>query len=456
MRKKVVKFGGSSLRTGEEVSRLVRVVKRYDEPVIIVVSALYGITDILEEAVHKVKKDEGAIDAVVQTLLEVHSAVVHQCIDDSGSRQRVLGEIGKRVDELNKYLLGVHYFGEVPDFARDMVLSYGERLSSLTLCSFLKYMNMDCEEALPDEIGLITDGEYGNATVDFPSSEENVRNKLDGSKIYIVPGFFGKSADSRVTLFGRGGSDYSAAAIARCIDASSLDIWKDVPGFLSADPELVANPVAIDRLSYREAAELSYFGARILHPRTVEPLMEKKIPIRIFDINAPSDELQPHTIIDDEGVVSEDVVKSVTYSDDFGILKLIGPGVGIKPGILAKVTTRLSDARINIKSVITAQTTINILLARDDLKESLKIAKGMNLPAVDEIVPLDRISLIAVVGEGMLEKPGIAARVFSAVSSRSINVSIISAGASSVAAYFIINREDRVKAVRVIHDEFFE
>jgi len=455
MSKIVVKFGGSNLKIKEDILKLIRVLKCYNAPVVIVVSALYGITDILVKAIRKVKEDENAINSAMETLFEAHHVIINQYIDDPGNKQKTLKKIKKRVSELNKYLLGVHYLGEVPDFAEDMVLSYGERLSSLLLESVLQYMNIDCEEILPEEIGLVTDGEYGNATVNFALSEESVKEHLSGSKIYIVPGFYGISPDSKVTLFGRGGSDYSAAAIARCIGASALDIWKDVPGFMSADPRIVDNPVAINRLSYREAAELSYFGARILHPRTVEPLMDKKIPIRMFDINKFSDQLQPLTIIDDKGVVNKDVMKSVTYSDDFGILKLIGPGVGIKPGIMAKVTTSLSEARINIKSIITAQTCINILLSRDDLKKSYDIAKGTGLTAVDKMICLERISLIAVVGEGMLEKSGIAARIFSAVSYRKINVQIISAGASSVATYFIIDREDRVRAVKAIHEEFF-
>jgi aspartate kinase/aspartokinase/homoserine dehydrogenase 1 len=234
-----------------------------------------------------------------------------------------------------------------------------------------------------------------------------------------------------------------------------VDIWKDVAGFMTADPKWVKNPRVIHTLSYREAAELSYFGARILHPRTFEPVMEKSIPIRLFDINHFNGQLKPLSTIEDNGYVKEDVVKSVTFSDDLGILKLRGPGVGIKPGIMAKVTHRLNSARINIKSIITAQTSINILVSLDDLQRSLSIINEIGLKAVDEIIAVDNISLIAVVGEGMLEKPGIAARVFGAVSSQNINILIISSGASVVASYFIIESKNRGRAIQAIHKEFF-
>ena len=224
---------------------------------------------------------------------------------------------------------------------------------------------------------------------------------------------------------------------------------------MSADPKLEQNPAPIPYLGYNEAAELSYFGARILHPRTFEPVIEAKIPVRLFNINDFSDDLEPVTVIREETVIREDIIKSVTYSDDFGILQLHGAGVGIKPGIMAKVTTTLNDEQINIKSIITSQTSINILLSHHDLEKGLHAAKNAGLAAVDRIAAVDNISLIAVVGEGLLEKPGIAARVFSAVSKHHINIRMISAGASSVASYFIIAKHEREEAVKSIHKEFF-
>lgn len=456
MRKIVVKFGGSNLKTKEDISKLIRVIKGYRQPIVIVISALFGVTDNLVKTIQKVKYEAKAISRLKHNLIDAHERIIKMYIDDITQQEQILNKIKERVEELGRCLLGVHYLGDIPDFAEDKVLSYGERLSSLILESILNYMNIECEEVLPEKIGLITDGEHRNATVDFSVAEENVKKVLiSKSKNYIIPGFYGISPNCRVTLLGRGGSDYSAAAIARCIDAASVDIWKDVSGFMSADPKLVKNPHIIDKLTYREAAELSYFGARILHPRTFEPVMDKNIPIRLYDINNFSEDLEPLTVIQNQGVVKDDVVKSVTFSDDFGILILRGPGVGIKPGIMAKVTTQLNNARINIKSIVTSQTAINILLSLEDLKRSFQMMKQIDLPAVDEILCVNGISLIAVVGEGMLEKSGIAARVFGAVSSHKINILTISAGASTVATYFIIDKKDRIKAIRAIHKEFF-
>lgn len=455
MKKIVIKFGGSNLRTKEDVARIIRVISNYQTPVVIVVSALFGVTDILVKTTREVPREQKAVGRIKRSLMEMHRRVITLYIENPEYKKRAEKKISERIDKLEHYLLGVHYLGETPDFVRDVVLSYGERLSSLLLASILKYKGIDCEEILPEQLGLVTNGEYGNAVVDFSAAEKNLKKYLSEPRRYIVPGFYGISSDNRVTLLGRGGSDYSAAAIGRCIDAASVDLWKDVDGFMSADPRIVEKPVSVDSLTYREAAELSYFGAQILHPRTFGPLMDKQIPLRLFNIKKDSGNGAPLTVINNKLVIKDDVIKSVTFSDDFGILKLTGPGVGMKPGIMAKVTTRLHEGSINIKSIITAQTSINILLAREDLYKSCKMIKEMAFLTIVTVSCVDDISLIAVVGEGMLDCPGIASRVFGAVSRHKVNIMIISAGASGVATYFIIERKDREKTVRSIHEEFF-
>jgi bifunctional aspartokinase / homoserine dehydrogenase 1 len=454
-KKIVAKFGGSNLKRKEDIENIIRVIRLYNRPVVIVVSALYGVTNSLIHALREVKSNENAVDGIKNNLLNSHREIIDMYIENGILRDDTMNKINLRLDELEKFLRGIHYLGEIPEFVEDKVLSCGERLSSLVFSAVLNDRNIPCTEYLPENLGLFTNGESRNASVDFSLSEKQVKHLLSGDKIYVIPGFYGISADSRITLLGRGGSDYTAAAIARCIDASSVDLWKDVYGFMTADPKLVKNASIIERLTYNEAAELSYFGAKILHPRTFEPAVEKKIPIRLFNIHDFTDSLEPVTVICDKGIKKADVIKSVTSSDDFGILRLHGAGVGIKPGIMANITGKLNEGGINIKSVITAQTSINILLSREDLEKGLKIAQGIGLSTVDRIDALDDISLIAVVGDGILEKPGIAARIFSAVSLHHINIRMISAGASNEAIYFIIDKKESHQAISSIHDEFF-
>ncbi len=455
MSKIVIKFGGSNLKQRKDILRLVETVKAYNESVIIVVSAFYGITNHLLDVLHKAKTDITKIEMLTAFLLEMKNDIITQNVDDEVIKQDTIAILSQRIGELEKYLLGVHYIGDVPDFVEDIVLSYGERFSSLILNAILKSHGVDSNEVMPEDIGLYTDGEFGDATIDFQVSEPLVSANLADDKVFVIPGFYGISKEHKVTLLGRGGTDYSAASIAHCINARSLDIWKDVEGFLSADPKLVDNVKPITHLTYTEAAELAYFGARILHPRTVEPLMDKEIPIRLFNIETDNCTLNPLSIISSEKVISDGVIKSIAFSDDFAILKLKGPGIGLRHGILARVTTRLNDHDINIKSVITSQIAINLLLAPADLEKANSLMQQMDFKAVKEILTLDGISIIAVVGEGILDQYGIAGRMYSAVAEHGINILIGVVGGSQVSAYLIVNRTDCQKAIKAIHQVFF-
>ncbi|MCW3806312.1 aspartate kinase [Plebeiibacterium marinum] len=455
MNKVVAKFGGSNLKKKEDILKLVQVIKAYNRPMVIVVSAFYGITNHLIKSLEEVKKDESHIEKLVVFLRDLKKEAILENFDDKQWQDKTMKEVEGRIRELSRYLTGIHYIGDVPEFVEDVILSYGERLSSLVLSNILQSKGINAEEALPEQMPLVTDGEFGNATVNYDVASSHVKERLKEDKIYVVPGFYGVSEEGKVTLLGRGGSDYSAAAIARCLEAESLDVWKDVDGFMSADPKLVRNPRRITHLSYAEAAELSYFGASILHPRTVEPLKEVVIPIHIGNIDAFNGTVQPRTVVHSDETVTEQIIKSVTYSDDFCILKLRGAGVGLKKGVLAKVTVALDRAGINIKSVITSQVVINILLSAKDIKRAYKAVEELELSAITELSATEKISTIAVVGEGLLDKPGVAGRLFTALAKKDINIRMIVSGASVVASYFMVANDDRDAAIEAIHQEFF-
>jgi aspartokinase/homoserine dehydrogenase 1 len=326
----------------------------------------------------------------------------------------------------------------------------------------LRESGIDAREALPEDIGLITDGEARNATVDFAASDPRVAAALADDAVFVLPGFYGVGPDGRVTLLGRGGSDYSAAAVARCITAESLDIWKDVDGYLSADPSTVDNPRRLEVLSYREAAELSYFGARILHPRTVEPLRDRGIPLRLFNIHRHGEGIVPvsriealHGVLIDASGGSHPRVKSVTSSPDLGILSLSGAGVGSRAGVLGRASAALADAGINIKSVVTTQTSINIFLSRDDLAAARAAVARLDLTTVAALDILDEYGIVALVGEGLEECEEIAETLILALSRAGLHAKMISIGASAAATYFVI-RQDKVRqAVRTVHAAFF-
>jgi len=455
MSKIVIKYGGSNLKEADGIYKLQNIISSHEKPVVVVVSALFGITDFLDALQQKVFKNKEEIRNAVKFLLDEHLNIVKHNVNSINHRKKIKGVLENKIYDLEDLLLGIFYIKEIPCFLKDMILSFGERLSSLIITEILNANGIDCVEALPENIGLLTNGEYGNASVEINASQEKVKQSLSANKTFIIPGFYGVSIEGKITLLGRGGTDYSAACIANCIDSPSLEIWKDVKGFLSADPKYINNPKRLKQITYKEAAELAYFGAKILHPRTVEPLIDKKIPVKLFCPADGTKNSQPLTVINSREEISESIVKSISFSDDFCVLKLNGPGVGIKPGILAKVTSTLNEAGINISSVITSQISINILLSTNDEKTAKQVVSKLALPFVREIQLINDISLVAVVGHGMLEKYGVAARIFNVLANKGINVLMGSMGASEVVTYIIIDKKNNKPAIKEIHKEFF-
>ena len=452
----VIKIGGSNLQNSNSLPKVREVVAQYDDSVVLVVSAFKGLTDRLFDIIRKPRAGKKELNDFLDELRLRYKPILSSYFNDKVLREDISIELNKRVDKLEELLTAMRLMGEVPDFLEDEIVSSGERFSSLILAGYLRHSGLDFEEALPEDFGLYTDGEYHNASVDLDKSQSGIRSRFSQNKCFVVPGFYGLSEEGKTTVFGRGGSDYSAAVIAACLGAESLDVWKDVDGYMSGDPGILNKPRQIMNLSFSEAAELSYFGAHILHPRTVEPLKKAGIPIRIFNYKQVERGLAPFSRIESHPVYDPRVIKSVTSTDGLGTLTLRGPGVGIKPGILARVTTELDRNRINIKSVITTQVAISLLLDEKDLELASEIAQSMNIHGIDAVDYAGKLSLVAAVGEGVLEEPGIAARIFSAVAREKINVRLTSLGASKVAVYFLVNQEDRDQALRAIHDEFFK
>ena len=451
----VVKFGGSNLRSASDIRRSTEVVRAYGCPVIVVVSAFAGITDRLVHALSEAPFALTSIDAVVDELRRVHRDALSAHVTDNERRAAVLAVIETRLAGLDRLLRGVHYIGSAPDFVTDAVLACGERLSAPVIAAALADLGIDATEALPEDIGLLTDGVHGNATALTGPSAAGVAAALSGDRTRVVPGFYGVGKDGRTTLFGRGGSDYTAAVVARCIGAAGLDLWKDVDGFLSCDPRIASDSRTIAYLTYEEAAELSYFGAKIFHPRTVEPLEDDAIPVRVMNVTRFAGSIEPYTTVGPSlgaDAVDPRVIKSVASTDEVAVVRLEGPVVGSRPGILARATSRLDAAGVNISSVITAQTSINLIFRSPDLPRALGALQADATPGVLTVVPIEDIALVAAVGEGIRDRFGVAGRLMMAVASEGVNVLMMQAGASPTAVYLIVHRDDRERTARAIHD----
>jgi len=223
MSKIVVKFGGSNLKNSDDLKRIVEVVKLYNQPLVVIVSALFGVTERLQEILIRLDEHLDGMNKLSQYLYDIHGYMIDQNIINPTLKNATKQGINDRLSELEKYLIGIHFIGETPDFVKDLVLSYGERLSSYLIAAIFNDNGIDSQEILPEELGLITNGKYGDASIDFETSISSVSAKLSGIKTFVAPGFYGISVDGKVNILGRGGSDYSAAALAKCIDARYLE-----------------------------------------------------------------------------------------------------------------------------------------------------------------------------------------------------------------------------------------
>ena len=453
---KVMKFGGSCLRDSDHFLRVAEIIRSEKDRSVIVVSAIFGVTDLIIEGIQTALDSETKIPPLIKSLEDRHRKITQEAIKKKGIREKAISSIEERLGKLERLLYGVVYTEDITDSVRALILSYGERFCAQILSGVIRDKSRVSLPLESDQIGLITDESFENATADLMETRKNLDRSVGPlvrkGIIPVITGYFGCTRKGKITTFGRGGTDYSAAVIAHGLCADELEIWKDVDGFMSADPKIVDGAKKINSLSYYEAAELSYFGAKILHPRTMEPVMDDNIPICIKNLNVPDND---GTRLLKRSLERKDVVKSVTFNRDISILKIRGPGVGYKPGVIAEIGHTLSELGINIFSVITSQTCINLLLDRKDSFESFESIQDLGDGVIEKVELEDDIALVSVVGKGLQNRRGIAARVFSAVAAEKINVEMISSGASEVAYYFIIKDDDVEKTINAIHREFF-
>lgn len=453
---KVIKIGGGCLNGKKNIAEIADLLMSRAAGHIVVVSALYGITDILIDSMSIALNDDSQIAKIIRRVKNHHLTVAGHLMHSADAMREFEHCLNKFLAELERLYYGLNFIQEITPKISDTISSFGERLSACLLSSIMLAKGIKSIYRMPHSIGIVTDGKFGDATANLKKTEENVRKILSPlikkDQIIFIPGFFGVSKQGDITTFGRGGSDYSAAVIAMASGAENLEIWKDVDGYLSADPKFIPESQLIPHLSYDEAAELSYFGAKILHPRTVEPLRKKRLIITIKNTLNPD---VVGSVISHRRRILAPVVKSVAYTSDIGILKVHASEVGARLGVLSLVSGELADNEINIKSVITAQTCISLLLALENLEPGKKALMSIKPRPFRRLEKINNVALISVVGEGLSTRPGIAAKCFTATANCDVNVEMIAFGPSRVALYFIVRKEHLRRAVAAIHSSFF-
>lgn len=459
----VMKFGGSSVGTGAAIAQVAAIVGsfRRERPVV-VVSALQGVTDRLI-ALARAAQDGQAItmEPELAALRERHAVAVRELLGDSSAAAACLAKIGDLFTELASALRGVASLRELSDRSLDLIVSFGERLSAPIVAAALNGSGIPAEDV--DARGLIaTDDRFTAAEVDFVRTGELVAAKLrpiaESGRVPVVTGFIGATADGRTTTIGRGGSDYSATILGGALGAREIWIWKEVDGVMTADPGVAPDASLLPQLSYDEAAEMSYFGAKVLHPKAMIPAIAGGIPVRLRNTFRPE---APGTAIGPVAAALVSGPKVVTAIKKLAMVTVGGKGMAGIAGFAAHVFGAAGRLGVNILMFSQSSSEQNICLMIDakdgpPLEKVLRaeLSDAVSAHAVDRIAVESGLAAVAVVGEGMRGTPGVAGRVFSAVADQGINILAIAQGSSELNISFVVRGSEADAAVRAIHGAF--
>ena len=448
----VLKFGGTSVADAEALQRVAGLVSRAHRSTgpIVVVSALAGVTDTLLAAADAAASgDAERMRPQLDALLERHAEIAGRLAGPEGA-QGIRTVLGRAGGEIAGLLERVARDPERRPALRDEIASYGERLSAALLTAVLLAADVPARYVDARHC-LITDETHGRATPLLPDTEQRTRTALapllDRRLVPVLGGYIGATPEGVTTTLGRGGSDYSAALVGAALGAAEIQIWTDVSGVLTADPRVVPGARTIPSLSYAEAAELAYFGAKVLHPKTIQPAMDRGIPVRICNSRAPND---PGTVVTARGEVRAGAVKAIAHKSGITVLQISSTRMLGAYGFLRG----LFDVFERHQTVVDVVTT-------SEVSVSLTVDDAGSLPAiVAELQPLGTVAvesgraIVCVVGEGLRTTPGIAARVFATISD--INVSLISQGASRVNLTFVVDEARVRETVLRLHEALFE
>lgn len=435
----VMKFGGTSVGSAERIKNLAKIASEniHRNP-IIVVSAFNGVTDHLINLAYNALKGDVNLDWIVNRHLKV--------MDELGISFDIVKEEFK---ELEVVLKGISYLKELNTKILDLVMSFGERISSKIIAEYLNDTGMNAKQFNAYDIGLITDSNFGNAEV-LEQSYEIINKNLSNLRncIPVITGFIGKDLKGRITTLGRGGSDYTATIIGAAVNAEEVQIWTDVDGVMTADPKVCPNARVIDALTYEEAYELAYFGAKVLHPKTILPAKRKSIPIRILNSFNPSNK---GTYIV-ANVERKRKVIAIVSKKNINVINIHTPKMFLAYGYLYKIFEVFNKHKISVDLISTSEVNVSLTFENKyDVEDLIK-----DLKEIADVELYTSRASISLVGKEINQEPNIAGRAFSVLGEKGINIEMISAGSSKINISFVVNQELADLCVRELHEVFFE
>ncbi|WP_035672904.1 bifunctional aspartate kinase/homoserine dehydrogenase I [Flavobacterium sp. 83] len=459
---KVLKFGGTSVANAQNIKLVLDIVinKAKEEKLVVVVSAFSKVTDMLQLASQKAAAGDESFKDILAEIEKKHLDALKEFIP-VGEQSSLLSHIKRIVNHLETLLDGCFLLGELSARTSDTILSFGELLSSYIISEALK-QNLK-NSSYKDSRELIkTDNHFGKATVNFEVSNQLIADFFasNENQVVVMPGFIAASLDGINTTLGRGGSDYTAAIIAGALNASDLEIWTDVNGMFTANPKIVKQAQPIAFISYQEAMELSHFGAKVLYPPTIQPVLRKNIPIHIKNTFEPEAE---GTFISNQEMVHTNPVKGISHIDNITLITLEGPGMIGVTGSSKRLFEVLSHESINVIFITQASSEhsicIGILNSDADIAEEA-INKAFEIEIlqnkIDPCIVEKNLCIIALVGENMKNHQGLSGRMFSTLGKNNVNIRAIAQGASERNISAVINERDVKKALNTLHENFFE
>ena len=457
-----LKFGGTSVANAQNIQLVINIInkKSKSEKLAVVVSALSGVTDMLLNASKKAASKDENYKNSIEEIKQKHFETISTLIESSNQNQLLI-KINSQINKLQTLLDGCFLLGELSPRTSDAIASFGELLSSQIIATAL-------QQTIPNSIFkdsrelIKTNSNFGKAIVNFDVTNSLIANYFTSNKsqVVLLPGFIASSEDGNTTTLGRGGSDYTAAIIANGINATSLEIWTDVNGMFTANPKIVKQAQPIETISYQEAMELSHFGAKVLYPPTIQPVLKANIPILIKNTFEPE---VYGTLISSNPENNTNPIKGITHIDNIALLTLEGSGMIGVAGSSKRLFEVLSQENINVIFITQASSEHSICIGiqnQDAEKAKIAIYKTFELEItqnkIDNCIVENDLCIVALVGESMKNHQGISGKMFSTLGKNNVNIRAIAQGASERNISVVINEKDVKKALNTLHERFFE
>ena len=457
---KVLKFGGSSIKTPELVKNVTDIIKaaKAKDDISVVVSAFGGITDLLTAAAHKAEKGDLSYKQDLTEYTSIHLDMVNTLISGDAHRD-AMKVVDKYVSRLSDILYGVSLVKDLAPKSFNQILSYGERLSARIISAYLNSNGVDAEYLDARKV-IRTDSAYGSAEVDFKVTNSKIRKRYKNrDKVQVVTGFIATNIEGETTLVGRSGSDFTAAIIGAALKVAEIEIWTDVDGIMTANPKQVEKAHPILEMTYEEAMEMSHFGAKVLFPPTIQPAMQLDIPIRIKNTFNPE---FPGTAIDRIGGKTDKYITGISSLDSISLIRIQGSGMVGKTGLTGRIFTTIANANVGVMLISLASSEHSICFAVEPdnaqiAKKALELEFKTELSQkhIAKIMVEDKLCIVAVVGDHMRRIPGIAGQVFSVLGDIQVNVVAIAQGSSERNISIVVAKNDVTQVMQVLHDTFF-